>query len=148
MKRFALWSAGIVMAIFVVVALAFYLSPWPSAFVIARAFSGGDSASESRLQKHVPAGVVTRRDLAYGKDSAEVFDINYPKDAPGPLPVVVRVHGGAWIGGSKDGVANYLKVLAGQGYATVGVDYSTRHGSGRTGGGEGQGGSGRGELGG
>src|SRR3546814_11783642 len=86
MKRFVLWSAGIVMAIFVVVALAFYLSPWPSAFVIARAFSGGDSASESRLQKHVPAGVVTRRDLAYGQDSAAVFDINYPKDAPGPLP--------------------------------------------------------------
>src|SRR3546814_9343461 len=90
------------MAIFVVVALAFYLSPWPSAFVIARAFSGGDSASESRLQKHVPAGVVTRRDLAYGKDSAEVFDINYPKDAPGPLPVVVWVHGGAWLGRSEE----------------------------------------------
>lgn len=129
MKRFVLWSAGILMATIVVIALAFYLSPWPSAFVIARAFSGGDTASETRLQKHVPADIVTRRDLAYGKGSDEVFDLNYPKAASAPLPVIVWVHGGGWIGGSKDGVANYLKMLAGQGYATVGVEYSTGPGS-------------------
>jgi acetyl esterase/lipase len=39
------------------------------------------------------------------------------------------VHGGGWIGGSKEGVANYLKVLAGHGYTTVGLEYSTGYGA-------------------
>ena len=129
MKRFVLWSAGIVVALVVALVLAFVLSPWPSAYVIGRAFSGGDSASEARLEKHVPAGIVTRRDLAYGDGRDEVFDINYPDGASAALPVIVWVHGGGWIGGSKDGVANYLKVLAGHDYATVGVEYSTGYGS-------------------
>ncbi len=129
MKRFVLWSTGVVIAMVAIVTLAFYLSPWPSAFVIARAFSGGDTASEARLEKHVPAGIVTRRDLAYGKGVDEIFDINYPGGASASLPVIVWVHGGGWIGGSKQGVANYLKVLAGQGYATVGLEYSTGYGS-------------------
>lgn len=34
------------------------------------------------------------------------------------------MHGGGWIGGSKDEVANYLRILAGNGYTVVGVDYT------------------------
>lgn len=39
------------------------------------------------------------------------------------------MHGGGWIAGSKDGIASYLKVLAGHGYTTVGVEYSTGFGA-------------------
>lgn len=89
----------------------------------------GDRASEAALEKHVPGNIVTRRDLAYGEVPDEIFDINRPGDANAPLPTIVWVHGGGWIAGSKDGVANYLKVLAGRGYTTVGVEYSTGFGA-------------------
>jgi hypothetical protein len=39
------------------------------------------------------------------------------------------VHGGGFIGGSKDGIANYMRVLAGHGYTTVAVEYSKGYGT-------------------
>ena len=129
MRRLFLWALGIVAILAVALFLAFRLSPWPTVLVIQYAFGKGDDISEARLVKHVPPGIVTRMDLPYGTGPAEVFDLNLPPGATAPLPVVVWVHGGAWIAGSKAGVANYLKVLAGEGYATAGVEYSTGYGT-------------------
>ena len=112
----------------VAIVLAFRLTPWPSVAVIQRAFSHGDQASEAALEKHVPGKIVTRRDLSYGKGQDEIFDINYPDGTSRPLPTIVWVHGGGWVAGSKDGIANYLKILAGYGCTTVGVEYSTGFG--------------------
>lgn len=109
--------------------LAFRFSPWPMAFVITRVFASGEAESEARLARHVPPGIETQRDLAYGPGPDDRLDLSRPVDAAGPLPVIVWVHGGAWIAGSKDGVYNYLRVLAGEGYATVAVEYSTGYGS-------------------
>jgi acetyl esterase/lipase len=129
LKRFFLWLVGIVIVLVGVIALAFHLSPWPSAFLIAQMFSGGDTASEAALEKHVPLGIAEKKDVAYGQGPDEIFDVYYPEGTASPLPAIVWVHGGGWIGGSKDGVANYLKILAGEGYTTVGVEYSTGIGS-------------------
>jgi acetyl esterase len=109
--------------------LAFRLSPWPSVALIAYAFSDGDRASEAALAKHVPAGILARTDLRYGPGSDEIFDVYRRKDARTGQAAIVWVHGGAWIAGSKGGVANYLKVLAGSGFTTIGVEYSTGYGS-------------------
>ena len=127
--KLLLWILASVALLAVALFLAFRLSPWPTVLVIQYVFGKGDAASEARLVKHVPPGIVTRSNLPYGTGPTEVFDINLPPDASGPLPVIVWVHGGAWIAGSKGGVANYLKVLAGHGYATVGVEYSTGYGT-------------------
>lgn len=129
MKRASLWAAGIVALLLLLLLLAFRLSPWPSAAVITYMFSRGDDASEAALEKHVPAGIVARRDLTYGPGRDERFDLYHPAGSTAPRRMIVWVHGGAWIAGSKDGVANYLKVLAGHGYATVAVEYSTGFGS-------------------
>lgn len=129
MKRFLLWSTAGILVLIVAIVLAFRFSPWPSVLVIAHAFSGADVASETALAKHVPAGIVNRQNLAYGRGHDERFDINYPGKTSGPRPTIVWVHGGAWIAGSKEGIANYLKVLAGHGYTTVGVEYSKGFGT-------------------
>ncbi len=42
----------------------------------------------------------------------------------GPLPTVVWVHGGGFVGGDKSGTRSFLEVLAGRGYTTVGVEYT------------------------
>jgi acetyl esterase/lipase len=129
LRRLLSWTFIFAAALFCLVAAAFVVSPWPSVLIISRAFSGNDAASEAALEKYVPPTVVTVRDVPYGVKREERLDIHHPSDAGGALPLVLWVHGGGWIGGSKDGVSNYLKILAGHGYVTVGIDYSTAPGA-------------------
>ena len=126
-KRILIWLLSTIVVLVVAIMLAFRFTPWPSVVIIQKAFSRGDQASEAALAKHVPNNVVTRRDLTYGNERDEIFDINYPEGTNRPLPTIVWVHGGGWVAGSKDGIANYLKVLAGYGYTTL----STRTASAR-----------------
>jgi acetyl esterase/lipase len=112
-----------------VVVAAFKFTPWPSVAIISYMFSKGDQVSDAGLAKYVPGGLVTRTNLAYGSGPDETFDISVPAGTKGPLPTIVWVHGGGWIGGSTKGIANYLKILASHGYTTVGVEYSTGYGT-------------------
>lgn len=129
MMRFLRWAIAILVALVVIVVLAFRLSPWPSVAIIEYAFSKGDAASEARLAKHVPPGVTSRLDISYGSGFDERLDVYRMEGVTGPQRAVVWVHGGGWIGGSKAGVANYAKVIAGHGYTTITVEYSTGFGS-------------------
>lgn len=72
----------------------------------------------------VPPGIVERLDLAYGPGRRCRLDVFRPGGRTEPLPTVVWVHGGGWIGGTKDSLRDYLRVLASHGFVTVGVDYS------------------------
>ena len=71
-----------------------------------------------------PPGVKVIRDLAYvpGGDAAQVLDLYLPEqDSSKPLPLFVWIHGGGWMGGSKDGP--YGLDLVGRGYAVASVEY-------------------------
>lgn len=64
-------------------------------------------------------------DLSYASISpAQKLDIYWPADGNGPFPVVISIHGGAFMGGDKRDVqlTPMLEVLK-QGYALVGVNY-------------------------
>lgn len=103
------------------------LSPWPGALVIRFLMDRGGVAAAQALEKHVPAGVTGRIGEAYqaGDESAR-FDVFHPLVEEGkvvPLPAVVWVHGGAWLSGDKQQVANYLRIIAAKGYVTIGVNY-------------------------
>jgi len=128
-RRLVLWIAGILVAVVLVVVLAFRFSPWPSVAIIEYMFSKGDTAFDVALLRHVPPGISARINIAYGDDPVERLDVFQPEGTDQALPTIVWVHGGAWIAGSKEAVANYLKVLAGNSYTTVGIEYSTGFGS-------------------
>ena len=102
--------------------------PRPSAFFIRSVFSSGGKLQLRKLRRHVAVGhSVAHRSLPYlGDSTGPSLDIFLPADMePGEsLPVVVWVHGGAWISGCKENVAPYLEILAAHGYAVVGVGYS------------------------
>lgn len=52
----------------------------------------------------LPAGITMERDVSYieNGDNAQKLDIYYPEKAPEqPLPLIVHIHGGGWMGGSK-----------------------------------------------
>ena len=64
-------------------------------------------------------------DLSYANlSNAQKLDIYWPEDGDGPFPVIVSIHGGAFMGGDKRDVqiTSMLKALK-RGYCVVGVNY-------------------------
>ena len=54
----------------------------------------------SQGQATLPDGVTVERDIAYGSDKRQSFDVYIPKQAKS-APVIFMVHGGAWRLGDK-----------------------------------------------
>lgn len=65
-----------------------------------------------------PGGSDRIRDIAYGEDLRQRYDIYIPA-GDGPFPVLVFVHGGGWSSGHKDDYAFAGQQFAGRGYLTA-----------------------------
>jgi acetyl esterase/lipase len=64
-------------------------------------------------------------DLRYGSlSSAQKLDIYLPAEGSGPFPVIISIHGGAFMGGDKRD-SQLMPMLEGlqRGYAVVGINY-------------------------
>ena len=108
-------------------AAGFRLSPWPAALMIRAVFYRGARQMSALMRPHVPAaGVVEHRGLRCpdGKGGYKGLDVFLPADAQAPVPLVVWIHGGAWLSGSRRDVEPYLRILASRGFAAAGVDYT------------------------
>jgi acetyl esterase/lipase len=72
-----------------------------------------------------PPGVKVLRDQEYGRVGTRrlLLDLYLPENtaAPGPLPVIVGIHGGGWAGGSKEGSQGVRQ--SGRGYAVACIGY-------------------------
>lgn len=130
------------------VAAAVY-SPWPAALTIRSVFTKGARKTVAEMTPFATdEGLVTHLGIPYldhRRDSSgqpipdrfgrrPAMDIFLPKPAAAgqklpPLPTIVWIHGGAWLSGSSKDVAPYLRILAAQGYAAVGLGYSVAPGS-------------------
>lgn len=89
--------------------------------------TGADEAPAraAALRTLLPEGIERKLDLRYDTgDRDALLDVFMPAGSRAPLPAIVWIHGGGWIGGSKDDMREYLQILAGHGYVTVGVEYS------------------------
>ena len=67
--------------------------------------------------------VALKSNIAYGKNKLQKYDIVYPTNKSGKLPVIFYVHGGSWCGGDKYGYNEYLSQLAELGYICVNINY-------------------------
>ena len=79
------------------------------------------------LIPHVTSDVSAILDERYeSEDSNSLLDIYYPEETQPTekLPIIVWIHGGSWVSGSKNYIANYAKILAGNGYVVAVVDYT------------------------
>jgi acetyl esterase/lipase len=71
-----------------------------------------------------PTNVETVENISYGScDKWHLLDLYRPKDAEGKLPVLLNIHGGAWVYGDKKVYAPYCMYLASQGFAVVNASY-------------------------
>jgi acetyl esterase/lipase len=71
----------------------------------------------------VPEGVKVLRDLEYvhGGHERNRLDMYLPEKADHPMPVIVWIHGGAWLSGSKDRPAGIFFTT--KGYALASINY-------------------------
>ena len=71
-----------------------------------------------------PTNVEAVENVSYGScDKWHLLDFYRPKDAEGKLPVLLNIHGGAWVYGDKKVYAPYCMYLATQGFAVVNASY-------------------------
>lgn len=73
----------------------------------------------------VPANVSAHPDLTYltVANHELKLDLNVPKTTAKPAPLVVLLHGGCWMDGTRKEMGFYGVELAQRGYATASVDY-------------------------
>lgn len=92
------------------------------ALLVATAFA--EPAKPAPKPFVLPAGIRMEKDIAYieGGDEAQKLDLYVPeKPSDKPLPLIVHIHGGGWIGGSKFPCPVAGMVL--KGYAVASVEY-------------------------
>ena len=71
-----------------------------------------------------PDDIVRFDDISYGPDPVwNLLDVYRPRDAQGPLPVIIDVHGGGWVYGDKYVYQYYCMSLAQRGFAVVNFSY-------------------------
>jgi acetyl esterase/lipase len=86
------------------------------------AFSDDDGGGDVKL----PAGVRVERDISYGPDPKQRYDVYRRAGSERAAPVIVMVHGGAWMYGDKASggiVNNKVARWVPKGYVFVSVNY-------------------------
>lgn len=100
------------------------------AMVIRRIFDRGGAQMAAQMLPHEPrSGITERLDLTYtpspnARAADTMLDVFTQDTGTGALPTVIWIHGGGWVAGDKAQIASYLKILAAQGYTTVGLNYT------------------------
>ena len=94
-----------------------------ASLMVRKMFQEGDEVRDAGLT--TPDDVVRFDDIAYGSEEGwQLLDVYRPKAAEGQvLPVIVSVHGGAWVYGDKDRYQWYCMSLAQRGFAVVNFTY-------------------------
>jgi acetyl esterase len=128
-RKLFLSIAGGVLALIIIVMLAFRLSPWPGALIIRAAFTRGGSKTLKAMEAALPDYPVTvySNQLYRHNDPAATMDVYIPnavKHTQQMLPTVIWTHGGAWLSGDKTNDAPYFKRLANEGYTVIALNYS------------------------
>lgn len=126
LRKWFLWTVGSIVAVIIIILLAFRLSPWPGALIIRAVFNSGSHKVLLALEKHIsPVEITTVANQQYRAGDNNAFvDIYFPANTKQPLPTIIWTHGGAWLSGDKANAAPYYKLLAAEGFTVVSTNYS------------------------
>ena len=70
-----------------------------------------------------PVDIERFDNIRYGEHERNILDVYRPKDQKGKLPLIVSIHGGGWVYGSKEINQFYCMSLAERGFAVVNFSY-------------------------
>ncbi|WP_026306214.1 alpha/beta hydrolase [Smaragdicoccus niigatensis] len=126
MRRIVHGVAGTVAAVLIVVIAVFVwcqFTPWPGAMAIRAVFTHGADQRAEKLKAHTPAGVAVTKDVEY-RSGMDLDVYQSAHKSAKPRPIVIWVHGGAWLSGDKADDAVYFELLAKGGYVVAAPNYS------------------------
>ena len=104
-----------------------WFSPRPTALAIRRVFAESTVERAAQQLADAPKDVLASLDQSYDSHPDCKLDVYLPGSATASgasLPVVVWIHGGAFVGGTKDELGGYLRMLASHGFVVVAPRYS------------------------
>lgn len=97
-------------------------SPMPVVRLLRKGEDGGLSVPEG--YEEACRGITVKKDISYpSRYGRNHFDLYLPAQQEGKHPVILWVHGGAFVAGDKRGVENWGYMLASKGYAVAAMNY-------------------------
>ncbi len=107
--------------------ISLWFSPRPAAHAIRRLFAESTVERAAQQLADAPKDVLAALDQSYDTHPDCKLDVYLPGSATASearLPVIVWIHGGAFVGGTKDELGGYLRMLAAHGFVVVAPRYS------------------------
>ena len=90
--------------------------------IVRTLFTIGDLKRDLGWKK--PRNVDSVENISYAEDDKwHLLDVYRPRKATGSLPVIINIHGGAWVYGDKKVYAPYCMYLASRGFAVINASY-------------------------
>ncbi len=92
-------------------------------------FAFAQPPTPSQVQARLPKGTVIHGNIPYNNDTLKkhLLDIYLPANAKGKLPLVVFIHGGAWVSNDKYADMGYMPntvaAMLNNGIAVASIDY-------------------------
>ena len=103
------------------------LSPWPTIWIARSSFAKDAKKNFIERTNIDSLNVTVSEELSYDleakKSTRSTFNIIYPNDNANNLPIIIFVHGGAFIAGDKSDNQNYLMKLSSEGYIIFNINY-------------------------
>ena len=123
-KAKVMWVFVIMVGIVLIAAAIFaWVSPIPASFLVRAVFEKGNAVPPDNYRQ-IKQRVNAYKDLRYPSQYEDnLADVYLPMEGEGPFPVVLWVHGGAFVGGSKRDIEIYATALADEGMAVVCMNY-------------------------
>jgi len=104
---------GLIIVTFLLIAFAFYISPQPGAILIRHMFNSEVKISDHKSFNKAKSNVeVTLNHHYNSKFKDSTYDLYLPKNNIQPVPVLIWVHGGGYVGGDKSGVKEFATRLS------------------------------------
>ncbi|WP_181151039.1 alpha/beta hydrolase [Paenibacillus sp. PCH8] len=125
-KRKRYWiPIGLLFLIIGLVGIGTQLTPQITIFLL-KSGIGLASADTNGRYNVISEGVTRVVDIPYADEGYHdsTLDIYYPSVTTESLPIVLWVHGGGWVLGDKDDIADYAVKLAKQGYVVASMNYA------------------------
>lgn len=111
--KISAWIIGILLGLVLLLFIAFQVSPRPGALIINHMFAAEVQIKDKPAYALAKNNTTVKSNRKYpSKFKQNDYDIYYPKNIKKPIPVIIWLHGGGYVGGDKSGMKEFATRMA------------------------------------